>query len=219
MVIQLFIYRLLAPVLLLLLVSCGSLTAPGTGAQSSETMPATQATQQVQPTTAMMTPDSIPTLSPATVAPIPPTKVAEPAVAPTNAASEITPTSSVALPRDALELQALAVAVYQPGDPAVCGLPLVLALSDLDLTVRVFFACSPDDAPEVSAVPAREVAVPPGADPKRIAMHALLAGPTTAEQEAGIIPSLRPTIPRFRLKLPPSMMGWRLSTLIQPFLR
>jgi hypothetical protein len=77
------------------------------------------------------------------------------------------------------------VAAFPAGSPATCGLPTVPAPADLTKTVRVFFGCSPKSGPLVAAVPARQVAVPAGADPKRIALRALLAGPTSAEKQAG----------------------------------
>jgi hypothetical protein len=92
-----------------------------------------------------------------------------------------------ALSRAVLEEYALEVAVYQPRDPTACGLPTIPAPTDISTEVLVFFACQPTNSSNLNAVPARRVTITSDEDPKRIALQALLAGPTSEEVRAGYL--------------------------------
>ena len=95
-------------------------------------------------------------------------------------------------PRAVLEELAWTVATFQPGHPSACGLPAVPPPADADTMVRVFFACQPPQGPGISAVPVRQVPVPPGEDPKDTALRALLAGEAPEEAQAGVGSSFGP---------------------------
>ena len=53
--------------------------------------------------------------------------------------------------------------------------------------MQVFFGCTPQSGPVVAAVPARVVPVSSGQRRERVALEALLAGPTEQERQAGYV--------------------------------
>ena len=92
------------------------------------------------------------------------------------------PTASLA----ALNEHALAVRSHGPEAPERCGLEPSRSASPPS-SVQVFFGCTPASGPVVGAVPARVVPVPSGGKPERVALEALLAGPTAEESRAGYV--------------------------------
>jgi hypothetical protein len=102
--------------------------------------------------------------------------------------------------RELLEQQALAVATYQPSDPAACGLRPIDAPASSG-SARIFFGCTPASGPVLPAAPAREIAVSPGADAKQAALRALLAGPSSAERQAGWLSNFGPASENVAFKL------------------
>lgn len=128
------------------------------------------------------TPDT-PTIAPLTVTAIAlPTTPSSPAPAATASGEQANRPA-----RELLEQHALGAATYPPGDPAACGLPQVEAPADPKASGRVFWGCTPTTGPVLSAVPARQIPVASGSDPKEAALRALLAGPTDDERQAGYL--------------------------------
>ncbi|NJN18121.1 MAG: hypothetical protein HC822_18575, partial [Oscillochloris sp.] len=93
-----------------------------------------------------------------------------------------------ALTPEGLRRHALPTGLHAGRDPAWCGLPEILSPPDRTKAVRVFFVCNPSGGPDLSQmiVAARTVDVPAGEDPMRVALAALFAGPTEAEQALGL---------------------------------
>lgn len=86
----------------------------------------------------------------------------------------------------ALSEHALPVRIYGPEAPERCGLKASRSAAPPS-SVQVFFGCTPESGPVVGAVPARVVAVPAGGKPERVALEALLAGPTAEERRTGYV--------------------------------
>lgn len=85
-----------------------------------------------------------------------------------------------------MEEHALSVAVYGAEDPSRCGLRAP-ATANPPSSVQIFFGCTPKSGPVVGAVPARVVSVSPGQKAERVAIEALLAGPTAQERQDGYV--------------------------------
>lgn len=92
------------------------------------------------------------------------------------------PVSSLA----SMEEHALAVRTHGAEEPSRCGLKAPGSASP-PTSVQVFFGCNPQSGPVVPAVPARVVPVAAGGKPERVAIEALLAGPTAEEGRAGYV--------------------------------
>lgn len=108
-----------------------------------------------------------------------------PAAAPAATGSVKAPTASLT----AMKEHALEVRAYGGEEPSRCGLqaPRGAGSGGSASAVQVFFGCTPQSGPVVGAVPARVVTVPSGQRPERVALEALLAGPTEQERQAGYL--------------------------------
>lgn len=98
--------------------------------------------------------------------------------------------------RDTARLEgALRAATYDvdqwpPGDPAACGLSEPPPAPG---SVVIYFGCRGRNGAALSAVPARRVRVPSGADPKETALQRLLDGPTAEEARSGYVSTFGPS--------------------------
>ena len=109
---------------------------------------------------------------------------ARPAPVPAASVTVKAPTASLA----AMKEHALEVGVYGAESPSRCGLAEPRGGGGNSASnVTVFFGCTPQSGPVVPAVPARVVPVPSGQKPERVALEALLAGPSDQEQQAGYV--------------------------------
>ena len=98
-------------------------------------------------------------------------------------------TGAVTAPRSplaAMREHALEVRAYGAEASSRCGLPAPQGGGSAS-GVQVFFGCTPQSGPVVAAVPARVVPVPAGQRRERVALEALLAGPTEQERQAGYV--------------------------------
>src|SRR5688572_8183498 len=110
------------------------------------------------------------------------------AIAPPDTVSRDTARRTGALPPHAeLRRWAYTLSASPEGDPTRCGLRRPSAPTDARTHVKVYFGCQPPDGPVLSAVPARSVPVPTDAEPMRVAVAALLRGPTSDEARAGYL--------------------------------
>lgn len=169
--------------LLVLLASCGTPATPGAssapgGSGASNTSVASsgqaESTESEAPATSPTLQERRNADAPAPV-PVPGTEAEE--------GDEIkAPAASLA----ALSEHALPVRTYGSEAPERCGLPTPTSASPPS-SVQVFFGCTPESGPVVGAVPARVVAVPEGSRPERVALEALLAGPTAEERRTGYV--------------------------------
>lgn len=98
-----------------------------------------------------------------------------------NGAAVRAPVASLA----SMEEHALPVATYGAEDPSRCGLKAP-ARANPPASVQVFFGCTPKTGPVLGAVPARVVPVS-GAKAERVALQALLSGPTPRERQEGYV--------------------------------
>lgn len=90
-------------------------------------------------------------------------------------------------PRAELERWAFGLSASPEGDPVLCGLSRPTPPDDGRNRVTVYFGCQGTNGPVQNAVPARTVAVPTGTSPMRVAVRALLGGPTSEEVRAGYL--------------------------------